>query len=363
MRAVTPMSDPFFTRGGLFFMLAVSLLCVISPVLIEWSGALSDYDRYGELPDIGYAFHAYEITEATSAIDLLVIGSSTTMTGTDCLYLQDALTAHLQRPAVVTCLVSNRRSEVVFSIFLNDILKRRKVRMVLLEEPRDIDRDREHPFTHYFWKPLEHGSLLRGMPLDIQLKYYGQAILGVPRHLLSLVRRNNIRATVQRLEPFIHYRGAPPHLVGFKSLLKNAPAAEFFEVSYTPPRVPLERMIFRGESHPFFAFQGPPLSEIQIRGLRRMQELANAHGALFAMLHYPLPYREKHIRLRTYDPRRFDGYLTVVSVAPNDLYPEFTPTMLRELWANESHPNWNGAQYDTRVFAPAILELYDQTQR
>jgi hypothetical protein len=334
---------------------------LLAPIAIECSGLLSDYDRYSEVPAPFFAYHAHEIAEASGDIDLLVLGSSATLTGTDCTYLRDMLTAHLGRPAVVRCLASNWRSEVIYYVILADLLKRRRVKFVLLEEPRDVNADREHAWTHFLWKPLEHGALLSGLPWRFQLAHYAQSILGVPRHLLSLVRRNDIDGRQSQLDQYKRYCGTPPVLLGFKPLRTNTPRQPYTQVDYPIASIPVERMIFRDGVGAMLKFNGRPLSAIQVRGIALMNKLASAHGAHFALWHYSLPAELRgFVHLRTYDPGAFGGYIPVLGASPRDLYAGLSAEQIRGLWKDQSHPNWNGARYNTRAIAPAILALYEQ---
>ncbi len=354
------MHDPFVTPRGLRFMLYSVLALLLAPVVLELSGVLSDYDRYSEAPAAFFAYHAHVIANTSGDVDLLVLGSSTTLTGNDCVYLEELLTQHLGRPAVVTCLGSNWRSEFIFYGILSDFFKRHTVKLVVLEEPREAVADAEHSWTHYFWKPIEFGALLQGLPVRYQLAHYAQSILGVPRHLLSLLRHNDGRGPQRELAAYIAYHGAPPRLLGFKSLLRPDTRQPFQKVDYPVPLIPAEHMIFRGAEHPVLKFKGRRFTDIQARGMQLMKDLTIAQGGHFALLNYSQPEQDKApLRVRTYDPHAMGGYIPVIGVDPAELYPGFSVDKIRTLWKNESHPNWNGARYNTRALAPAFLDLYD----
>jgi hypothetical protein len=167
---------------------------LLLPVLISVTGIRKRERAYSAIPSTkGNSYFGYfqkTIFEEKGDIDILFTGSSLVNTAIDAPFLADALAQSLGRTVSVRVLAYTFPGDDARYVALKDLLARRHVKMVVITPslPWGFAVEQPHPWAKYWFDPLYHREILEGIPLSLQAAYYGEAVLGAPRHVLSAIR-------------------------------------------------------------------------------------------------------------------------------------------------------------------------------
>jgi hypothetical protein len=173
---------------------------------------------------------------------------------------------------------------------------------------------------------------------------YTDCILGAPRQLLSLVRRNipgDEQADWDTDVNLVGHSGMPfvPHQIP----PGTAPAAE----EYGP------------QTQGWFDFDADPLSEYQYHFLKKVVELARSHGTALVFLHVPLPEEQGaaviHERQRT--PELLGKGVSIAGIPFRELFREIPANHVDEFYRDD-HFNRNGQLLFTQSVVPVLERIY-----
>jgi hypothetical protein len=337
------------TRQAAVFCAAVLGLLAL-PAIFTALGLYNRRDAYLEMPigDGGLAYIEKQGLEERSDIDLLLVGDSLLWLGVDTVYIQNELERAEGRPVNVMMFAHNARGLDLDYGMIRDVLARRRVKtLVLASSPPWNHQEGPHHYAYHFLPYSEDPALSEGVSLQNRLIFYAASVLGAPRHLLSLLRRN---------PDYDHWvrpmRGS--HLVpeGFYG-------APYEPLDRDPPAVPTETLIGSAASAPAFAFTEPPFSPYQEHFARLIVDMARAHGTRLVTFRIPRwSDRASPVAAERADwPRVFGADTTIVGVAPAVLFGGLNEDEIKRLYTNE-HFNASGATRFTRTITPALLEIY-----
>ena len=155
---------------------------------MPWLMSVFDFpnreQRYSFIsPQVGPTHAIFKaLCKDTQPVDILILGSSLSMCALDPTILERELTNHLGRPSVVLNLSVHWRGEEIPFLLLKEILKQRKVKMLIWSSPQSITWAEEpHELAFHFWDNGSNFSNLHDLPLKNQLQYLTGSILSLPR--------------------------------------------------------------------------------------------------------------------------------------------------------------------------------------
>lgn len=340
---------------------ALLLALLAGPAVVGALGFLDREDVYASVPTFaGPTAHLHdEIFGDDDPIDIAFIGSSFMWAGIDAPHVQRELSRELGRPASVTVLASVWPGLDRDYAYLHDLLSQRSVRLIVLQLPNRVlptddpaaehNRVADEPHVQAFrlFRVGELSGALDGLAPRYRAALYGGAVLGLPRHLLSLVRPNRVAPSEvsetlgARLDP-AGYFGAP-----------------YERFRPEPPVVPVGEMIYGQGNDSTYAFFDEPLPPYQLHFARRMASLLAEHGVPAILLHIPqaneLEAERVEERQQWLDVTGIDA--TLVGIAPARLFGAYTREEALRFFSSD-HLNDNGAIYFTRAVTPALLQVF-----
>lgn len=322
------------------------------PMLLSAIGRPTRSDAYRSLrPTSGpYRHIEHEVVEETKDVDMAFAGPSTVYAGIDARVVKDGLREALGRDATVFAVGHNWNGlDVTFAV-LKDLLEHRKVRTVVLMFPTELEeRDAPHPMAYRVLDYRHHAASFASLPLHYRAELYGDLVLGAPRHLLSVVRRNRDDA-----DP------APQNLGSINSE-EGFDGAPFVAFSPPPKTLAAADMIAEpGAAAPAFDFGSHPLSPFEDAFARKIVELTKEHHTRLVAIAMPfISDAQQHKVQQRFDWRAAYG-IPVIGVPPATLFAGQSEQEMQRLYYNSLHMNVNGAQYFTRTILPALVKLHDK---
>jgi hypothetical protein len=355
---MTPAFTSLRQAAGFALLLGVLLG---APAVIGGTGLLDRASVYATIPtEAGpYVHFQRQIFEAPGDLDIAFVGSSFMWSAINTPVVRDSLSARLGRPATVTTLASVWPGLDRDYVVLRDLLTHRRVHMVVLQLPnRDLPTDdpyavinrvtdEPHLRASRFYRVGELPEIAAALPFDARASLYAAAVVGLPRHLLSLVRADRTRphqveATLGARLDHRGYFGAP---------------YEAFRPR--PPGIAVRDMIYTHDAAPDYRFVDEPLPPYQMHFVRLMAALLRRHHLPAVILHVPQA-NERHAAAVEERVDWFDVMgpgTTLIGVPPARLYRGFSDAEIKRFYVSD-HFNENGAVFFTATVLPALLELY-----
>ena len=348
MAQTTAVFPPFRSpRGAAAFCAAVALAFAL-PALFSALGLYSRRDAYLEMPagDGGFPYIVKEALDERSDVDILLLGESTLWLGVDTPYVEQALSREEGRQAKVLTYGHNWRGIDLDYALLRDTLAHRRVKLLALAVPSvEEPQDGPHHYAYHFLPYGEDPAMVAGLALQYRIGLYATSVIGAPRHLLSLARKN------VEYEHFTEAtRGA--HLVpdGFYG-------APFQPFDRDPPPMPVDSLI-REKSPESFAIGTAPISDYQANFVRLIAGLLREHGVRLVTFHVPhWSWRARPVVDERVDWAQLFGGASMIGVPPARLFAGLHEEQIKLLYCNE-HFNENGARLFTRAITPALLWAY-----
>lgn len=353
------MDPPFTVRWQAYGFALVLAFLLLLPAGLSGSSLVRRQDVYQRIPDRfgAFSYIGHQIYDESSDIDILFLGSSVLWFGVDTPFVQDELSRQLGGPANVITFGSVWRGEELNYILLNEVLQRRRVRMLVVTMPLSHQTtDLPHPQS-FRWLPYGgNDAAWRGLPFRLRLALYGEQVLGAPRHLLGLIRsdsqeKSNYYHTLMLLKGT--YRMELGHF------------GEPFVLQKTkPPDLSAVSMIYSPETKLSFKFTQQPLSSYQMHFLRLTTELARRYNLTVAILNVPLS-RQRHdtaVEERMNWSEVFGLEMPIIGVPPATLFQGMTDLEINRCFFDE-HMNVNGSDLFTQTVTPAILAVYETHAR
>lgn len=356
--------DPAFStaRGAAAFGALVAIL-LAAPAVVAELDVLDRSEVYPTLPTYaGPISHIHrQIFEEDGELDVVFVGSSLMWSAIDAPYVQETLSTHLGRPASVTVMASVWPGLDRDYAFLRDLLDRRRVGMVVLQFPNrerptidpavDINRPADEPHVQAFrlFRAGEFPELSLALPPRYRASLYAGAVLGLPRHVLTLIRTDRLA-----LSGYEETLGARFQTTGYYG-------APFEVFRPEPPRIDPAELIY-SEGSPSYQFFDEPFPSYQLHFARLIGALLAEHDLPAVLLHVP---QANEIDATTVEERMHWLEATgieasMVGVPPTRLFEGFSVGDTHRFFASD-HLNENGAIYFTRVVTPALLRVFDES--
>jgi len=330
-----------------FCVLLISLLGL--PLVTSWLGHPSREQAYAALTSEAgpVGMHVREIYADPGDVDVLLLGSSLVRAGVDRDAMEQALAAHLKRPARVRILAMNWQGIDFQYFLLADYLGHHRVGLILWNAPVPGSRNLEPHVEAFRWVRYgESSALLAGLPWRYRMALYGDMVLGAPREILTHLRPNQLGPDeMQFLQS--------PEAVGYYGQ-KFIP--EPADLALAPP---LE-VTFQEPPYPLVREKGKPFDFYETYFAKRILMLAAENHTRIAMLHIPI---DSERGLDSMPERsRLDGALDsqapFIGVTSAALFLGVPADRFQHFYTDQ-HFNTNGRALFTRAIMPAVLKAYD----
>ncbi len=341
-------------------------MILLLPAILSWPGLFSRADAYAAMPAGAgdFRYMRQQIFEEKSDLDVVFFGTSSVIYGVNTPYVQEQLSARLGRQARVITLGSFLEGEDRTYLVLRDLLQRRRVKMLVLKVVGDDAWQKEPNFASIYDAPNpwlyrlfllgEDRRSMAGLPFRAQAALYAGAILGLPRHLLSLVRGNLTLAP-----PTARFLGSDAKRHGY-----NWNDATFEVYKPQIPAFSMDTVVHGVDSWKEIPCLRETLGSYPAHFDRKIGELLREHGVQLVILHMPLcspgnAPESLHETVRW--PDIFGIPAELVGVPERTLFAGMTEEQVKRLWCDFSHLNANGQDYFTRAITPGLVKLYAES--
>jgi hypothetical protein len=362
------MSPPFRSRSrSLLFALLLALLLAL-PALMATTGWLDRRDVY---PAIAWKHGPFpwiqqKIFRETGDVDIAFVGSSRLWVAVNSPYVQKRLSAQLGRESTVFSLGWPWGGFDAVYIIARDLLDHRHIHTLVICDEGPIGMP-QFEASHWF-RMGENSEALAGLPLSSQVRLYGEAVLGMPRQLLSLVRPNLIDDPLLAKNTFwdTYYRApnVAANLGSLRARLAWGYNGRDF-VSFKPGGggTPDDALVYSAAYAGAFNVTGPRTDENALHFVRKLAELCRQRGTQLVILQPPFysERTEKRIPLRERWPDVLGAPVRIVGVAPARLFTGMSDDTIQKLFYEERHLNENGQALFTPIVTPTLLRLYAES--
>jgi hypothetical protein len=315
--------------------------------------------KYGPFPWI-----EQKIFAETKDVDIAFLGSSQIWCAIDTPYVQKKLSERLGHDAEVFTLGWPWPGFDALYVIARDLLDRRRVHtLVIYDEARSVD-DLPHVESSKWFLMGSNSEALRGLPPLSQARLYAGAVLGMPRHLLSLLRPDLMEDPAHARTNFWNtYYRAPSvveRLGSLRARLAYGVSPDF--VPFEPPAevTPADVVVYSDQAPNAFELAGPPTGSYELHFAQRLAELCKEKGTRLVVLHTP----SVHERGKTGIPERepwphlLAGSVDIVGIAPSRLFRGMSENDVTKLFFEDGHLNQNGQDWFTPLVTPTLLRLY-----
>ena len=341
---------PFLSPWQAALCAAAAIILLTLPLMLAKSGSVTRRELYPALPtEWGGADHIYrEMFEQTSDIDVLFVGSSLLYHAIDSKYVAKELSRVTAKQPTVVMLPYNYRCEMVQYLLVRDMLARRKVRMVVLTMPFFGESDSIPHHRSHYW--IGYGDeAITGLPFSHRAALYGSSVLGAPRHLLSVIRRDQLEWSE------IAQNGG-----GVKAELTTLPGRQFVRWMPKPLTLPAEKLIYSTATRASFQITGPSVNSFQEHFLRRTMAMLRDRHIPVAVLNIPT-YRMRRnttVEERVLWPEWFGMDIPMIGISPTQLFAGLSSDEIDRLYRDRVHFNINGNEHFTFTMTPAVTDLF-----
>lgn len=358
------MRPAFSSTGQKAGFLLVLLFFLVCPLIVGKRILPPREELYSSAPwglgDFPYLHD--QIYKETNDIDVAFMGSSPIWWGLDTPHVQAELTRSLGRPAVVRSLCWNWDGFDAFYFIAQDLLKHRRVHMIVFCDLSPGTSDEAHSQALHWFRYADNKADLKGLGWRAKVTFYASAILGMPRNLLGSVRSDlpMVRSDEISWGDF-HHVGSPALRLG------SLPQRESLYGSYkdyrpTPQAKPSEVCLYSPANRSEFEFSSRPLYSTQIAFARKIAALASANHVRLVYLHMPhiTEFGSTTIPENAYWPDLFQSNLTMVGIPGAKLFAGLTSDEVKRLYWDVQHLDLNGQIYFTSVVTPRLLQVYEE---
>jgi hypothetical protein len=360
------MDPAFFSIRQTKWFALLLLALLLLPLPFTRSMLPAREEVYSSLSTRFGPFHFIEqqIFHETSDVDIAFIGSSHMLTGIDTPYVQQKLSEHAHRPAVVITLGWGTAGFDGVYFVARDLLEHRRVHFLVIDnEATTRDGDLSHHISSHWFRFGEDRALLDGLPVKSQLSLYGSAILGMPRNLLGLVRPNlSTRWSPGQQTNYDRYFASPDPAERLGSEAAHLSyGIKYNFADYTPTTTPSpdDALLYTHTTKEKFRFRGPATSPYQLHFLEELANTARDHQTVLVMLHLPEIGEASSAAIDETDNWPAQHYDLIIGIPPASLFANLTREEITRLYLDEGHFNKNGQRYFTAAITPELLRLYD----
>ena len=346
---------PFGSKRQAAGFVLLLLILLVLPVGLEKSRLLSRSDLYSTVPERFGAFSYVhrQIFEEKSEIDILFLSTSTLWSAVDTPHVQRELSRALGRDANVVTFGSNWRGEDLSYFLMRDLLQRRKVKLVAFSMPLPSQLTNKPHLQSFSWMQCDDIAAVRkGLSRQNQVSLYAESVLGSPRHLLSLVRPNQLEESPVAATLGADYRPEKYGGDAVPAWKPNGPAAAAKSMIYSP------------ETKDQFRFIHKPLNDYQGHFLRLLFDLLRQQQVPVIIVNTPESGGRPNdvVTERMYWPEVFGSDMSIIGIPKAMLFQGMSDAEIDRFFYGQykDHLTLTGSQLFTETITPAILEIYAQ---
>lgn len=354
------------TKAAAAFALLL-LVVLLLPVLMGESCLPPREQLYSSAPWGAGAFpYLHEqIFEEKEDIDIAFMGWSRMWWGIDTQYVQKKLSEKLGRKAVVRTLGWNSTGFDPLYFIPQDLLRKRKVRMMVFCDLSGGAGDFAHDRAPYWFRLADNAEALAGLSVRSKASFYSSAILGMPRNFLCWLRLNLPAIPSDE----ISWPGFP-HVINpslrLGSLVLRMRLGQPF-TDYTPRTNadPSEVRVYSEATKEHFRFMGAPLAPMQSAFTRKTAALAREHQVKLVYLHLPTTteMRSSVVEEPVFWPDVFNGDVAMMGIPGASLFAGIADEDVQKLYYNFEHFNKNGQEYFTKIITPRLMQIYENQSK
>jgi hypothetical protein len=342
------------TRSVLAFC-ALLIFLLGLPVILSWIGLPPREEAWS-----GVSTHAGAVGNVVRTIyddqqdvDVLFIGPSILRRGVDPVPIEQALSAHLGRPAHVAVLSMVWAGADLQYFLLRDYLDRHHPRLIVWNAPGPTSSSNEPHVQAYRWMRYgEDKEAYAGLPLFFRIQVYGEMVLGAPKELLYKLRPNML-SDQEKADP------------NGEDVRENINTG-YHKASFVRDTVPMgsERQAkLLADTSSLFHVEGAPPEAYELNYLRKIVKLTDKRGCTLVLLHVPTDaeYGNSEIPEIENWSRLFGPEYNIIGTPATALFAGLGHDRFLHFFS-DSHLNANGRQVFTEAIIPSILEAYDQSK-
>ena len=318
-------------------------------------------------PQIGPTHVIFKaITKDIKPVDILILGSSLAMCALDPIILEKELTKQLGRPSVVLNLSVHWRGEEIPFLLLSEILKQRKVKMLIWSSPETITwTDEPHALAFHFWENKSYFKNLQNLSLINQLQYYTGTILSFPRlAYLGFTHGSTFERPIFDMIDDYGPNGGLARKLAFRNNVRldgKRISYKFEEYHKESPAIVENDFVYSESNSCNFSFGNIEVNSYQKAFLKKIGSLCLTNGITLACFKNPtlMDHKYDQIRFPTFWSEHFSQSVTYMGIQSKKLFPN-TDENERKKFYTDSHLNANGQRYLSQTIAPVLASFYAQ---
>lgn len=345
---------PFALQKQLCVYGTVVAFFLFLPILLHFTGMDAIQNRYLGINEDYYTHVHQQVFEETKEIDILFLGFCFQRMGVRSKIIQESLSKELGRQATVVTIGTYASAQDLVWIILRDLLKRRKVKMLVVHLPSNQGiQDRPHSYAPQWIRFQDVLELGQGMPALHYFQLYGAAVLAAPRNFLGYLREEH-SIPAEYIEKDLG-----------NAQIKLCEQGTPFEEHILPRKdVNPQDLIYRRGANPEkFRFTGEKYPRYQETLVLKLASLIKEHRIPLVQLHVPnLIERDAVVVEERYQWEEWLGYpVKTVGLPTADLFAGLSDKAKRCLFWDREHMNPNGMDYFTRTVGPTLTAIYRDT--
>ena len=338
------------------------------PGVMASTGLISRQDVY---PAIAWKYGPFpwiqqKIFAEHGDVDIAFLGSSQIWCAIDTPYVKRKLSEELGREAEVFTLGWPWPGFDALYVIARDLLDHRRVHtIVIYDEARG--EDAPHLHSSRWFLIGENSEALRGLsPLE-QAQLYGGAVLGMPRHLLSLLRADRTEDPAHCQTNFWNTYYCAPHVAqrlgALRARLGYGVSPDFEPFEAHTAATPADVVAYGPGTQNEFKFSGPATRPYQLHFARKLAALCRERGTKLIVLHTPSFHENGQTTIpeREIWPDVLGTPVDIVGIAPSKLFSGMSAEEVAKLFYEDGHLNQNGQDMFTPLVTPALVKLHDST--
>jgi len=308
--------------------------------------------------------------------EIVFLGSSLLWTSVNPKIITDHINKNLKTKIKGITLAGNWRGEDMLYRLWHGFLKHKQPpKLLIMTMPRYRDRQsKPHARSHVWWDYNYLRNFQDKMDRKTFLSYFASLVLGSPRKILSIIRKNSLSKRVKyslvmqdhkvkliKSNPYVF----PDDHNGKLSVSQGFLGAKFKDLGNLSPILPPHKdLILSDKTRSKFKNHNYPLTSLQDTFLKEIMFLAKKNKVKVLILNVPIYsfLSKEKIPMKLNWKDYFGKNIDVIGAQKNILYKDFDDDKIK-LFYYDDHLNSNGMSFWSKFIAPSILEIYKSTIR
>jgi len=297
-----------------------------------------------------------EIFDKKEEVDIAFIGPSTLWTGINAPVLKEELKTQFGLNLNILVLGSNWRGEDLYYLITRDLLAHRKVKMIAYQPiQHSTNQSQPHPRSFRWLLLSDVMSIMPKLPLSQSMGLYAGLMLAAPRHLLSLIRDNQLNS----------FSWDPNENLGWHAEETNVEGKPLVPWNPKTPPIDAEQMLYHSQakhswfSHSFDSQTDAPFLAAVNQNLAKVLRERDKPAIMLNLPNY-ITRHESEVRFKHDWIRHLAIEGEMIGIAPKIMFQGMSEEQIKNLFSDPSHLNVNGSRYFSKLIAPAIAKAYEK---